>query len=159
MNTQETKQQETEVWWGGYSPWTMTPSFSVAIALTGVIVWWGWNFLERGDIRLGILSLTGFVWFVQLLRFGYRFFGANYHLTTRRLMQETGLMNKTLRMVWLDKVESVVVERSNLEEFLGVGRVVIQSVEKEPPMIWKGVRNCNAAAERIRVMVEKVQSK
>lgn len=152
----KSQSQETEIWWGGYCPWTMVPSLLVSFLLTGVIAWWGWTFVQRENVRLAILSLTGLVWLVQTMRFGYRFFGRNYHLTTRRLVQDWGLLNKGIRFLLLEDVESVKVERSNLEELLGVGRIVIRPRDpKQPPMVWSGVRHSGEVAERIRAMLAK----
>lgn len=146
--------QETELWWGGYSPWAMLPSLLFCFLLTGLIVWWGWTYVERRNVQLAILSLTGIVWITQTIRFAHRIFGNNYHLTTRRVIHDWGINWKGIRIVPLSEVESITVERSSLEEFLGVGRVVLR-VRNGPPMVWKGVRHSTDVAERVRAALGK----
>lgn len=147
--------QEVAVWWGGYSPWTMLPSLIVSVALTGVIVWWAWTTLARADVKLAVFSLAGVVWCVQTLRFGSRLFGANYHITTRRLVQEWGVLRKRMRTLFLSELRDVEVKRSALEELLGVGRLIFHSRDSNAmPMIWTGVRQCNQLADRVRAMLK-----
>ncbi|MFO0965579.1 MAG: PH domain-containing protein [Gemmataceae bacterium] len=147
------RNQETSVWWGGYAARTMLPSLSLSILLTGGIIWWAWTYLQRADIQLAVLSASGIVWVVQTLRFGNRFFGYNYHLTTRRVVQDWGILNKGMRTLLLCDVERIDVERSPLETLLGVGRVILRPRDAQtPPMVWSGVRNCDEAAERVRAV-------
>lgn len=146
--------QEVGVWWGGYSPWTMMPSLLVCVVLTGAIMWWAWTYLERGYVQLAVLGLTGAVWVIQTVRFGLRFLGINYHVTTRRLVQDWGIIRKTIRTLFLHDVERIEVKRTGLEKFLGVGRVFFfPRLPDQPPMIWKGVRQCNQVAERVRAVL------
>jgi membrane protein YdbS with pleckstrin-like domain len=147
------RDQEVSVWWGGYSPWTMLPSLILSIVLTGGIIWWAWAHLERADIQLAILSASGIVWVVQTLRFGYRFFGYNYQLTTRRVVHDWGILHKGMRTLLLTEIERIEVHRSPLERLLGVGRVVLRPRDgKAASMVWSGVRTCDEVAERVRAV-------
>src|SRR4051794_9261587 len=110
--------QEVYVFWGGYSSRTMLPSLLVCFGLTALIVWLAWTFFEREDIKLIVLSASGILWVVQSMRFGYRFFGYNYLATTRRLVQDWGLLNKGIRTLFLTDVERVDVRQSSLEKLL-----------------------------------------
>lgn len=151
------KNQETIVWWGGYSPWTMTPSLLICLVLTGGITWWALEYVDRDWIRLAVFGLSSLVWVVQTARFAYRFLGVNYFVTTRRLVQDWGIIYKRMRTVFLEEVEKIEVERSSLEEFLGVGRIIIRprTPATKPPMVWRGVRHVRQVAERLEALVKK----
>lgn len=148
--------QEVTVWWGGYSPWTMVPSLLLCVLLTGAITWGAFEYLDRGSVRLAILSSAGLIWAVQTLRIAHRYFGINYHLTTRRLQFDWGILNKGIRTLFLKDVAAVEVESAGWEEVLGVGRVIFRpSDAKEKAMVWRGVRHYQEVAERVRTLIQK----
>lgn len=148
--------QETLVWWGSYSAWTMVPSLFVCVVLTGGVIWWAYANLERPDVRLAILGLNGIIWTVQSLRFGYRYFGCNYHLTTHRALQDWGILNKGIRTLFLKEVAAVEIARGGLEEFLGVGQIIFRLKDpKAPLMVWYGVYQPREVLERARTVLAK----
>lgn len=118
--------QETDVWWGGYSGLTLLPSLLVCFVLTGVIFWGAWSLVERRHVQWTIWTLTGAVWLVQSWRWGWRVFGINYRLTTRRLLIDRGHVWSNRRAIELASVRSVVTQRIATTGLTGVGRVLVQ---------------------------------
>jgi hypothetical protein len=129
---------EVELWWGSYSGWTMAPSFAVCILLTGVIVWAAWYFVGHGWEQLTALSAASVVWVVQLVRWGARFFGWNYRLTTRHLFALRGLRRPTIARLELARVARVHVHRNWVERQVHVGRVIVEG-DGVMPLVLEGV--------------------
>jgi len=154
--TQKPAAQETDVWWGAYSGWTMLPSLLVCVALTGAIVWGAWTFVERRHVQWTFWSLAGLVWLVQLLRLGRHVFGINYRLTTKRLFMHQGKWRP--RVIWID-VSSIVdvgVRPVPLGNWTGVGNVVIRAEGRR--FILRGVHRPNEVARLIRDLAEHVRA-
>jgi hypothetical protein len=141
--------EEVELWWGSYSGWTMTPSFVVCLLLTGLIAWAAWYFVPQGWVQLSALGAASVVWLVQFARWGSRFFGRNYRLTTRRLFVIRGVRRLTITELDLRHLGPVTVNRSWLERQVHVGRVVVER-EGGPPLVLEGVHHPQRCADLIR---------
>jgi hypothetical protein len=147
----EATPEEMDVWWGAYSGWTMAPSWAVCILLTGLIVWGAWLLVPRGFMQGTILGLGGAVWLVQGVRWGYRVFGYNYRLTTRRLYVDHGFLYEGFAAVDLTAIDKVVVKRHGLDCLLGVGQVLVLTGDRtKPPLVLEGVRRPLLVAEKLR---------
>jgi membrane protein YdbS with pleckstrin-like domain len=141
--------QETDVWWGSYSGWTMLPSLLICIALTLAIIGGAWTFVERRHLQWTIWSLVGTVWLVQGTRWALRVFGHTYRLTTRRLFIQRGHFWQRRFQIKLADVQQVKVKRSPWSRWTGVGRIVIFPAHGASPVALEGVRQPEHAAARI----------
>jgi membrane protein YdbS with pleckstrin-like domain len=150
--------QETDVWWGSYSAWTMTPSLLLCIGLTALIAWGSWQLLPRGWVQLAVLSLAGAVWLLELIRFGYRLFGYNYRLTTHRLFHSKGLLYNEVVIVDLTRVTGVKVKAAAPDGLLRVGKVYVD-VENGQQVVLAGVQQPVRVAERIRECSQKARER
>jgi hypothetical protein len=147
-------EQETDVWWGSWSGWTMLPSLLVSVVLTGVIVWWAWTYVDRRFVQLTVWALAGLVWLVQLARWSWHWFGHNYRLTTRRLIVWRGHFRPFHLMAPLTQLEHARVEEYIHSRWTGVGRIVVALPHSGGPgfdeVKLDGVRNPHEIAELIR---------
>jgi hypothetical protein len=142
--------EEVDLWWGSYAGRTMTPSFLVCGLLTGLTTWAAWYFVPRAWVQLSALAAASVIWLVQLARWGARFFGWNYRLTTRRLFAVRGIRRLTVAAVDLADIAGVRVKRNWLERQLGVGRVIVERPDvRQPPLVLAGVCHPQRAADLI----------
>jgi hypothetical protein len=148
--------QETDVWWGSWSGWTMLPSLIVSVVLTGIIVWWAWTHVDRRFVQLTIWALAGLVWLVQLACWSWHWFGHNYRLTTRRLIVWRGHLRRFYLMAPLSQLEHVRVEEYVHSRWTKVGRIVVALHASGEPhrdeVELNGVRNPHEVVELIRAM-------
>jgi hypothetical protein len=147
--------EETDVWWGAYSGWAMAPSWLACLLLTGLIAWGGWALVPRGFVQGTVLGLAGAVWLVQGVRWGYRVFGYNYRLTTRRVYADRGFLYEGFASRDLAAIARVLVKRSWSDRLVGVGQVCLVPEEQtKPPLVLEGVRRPYIIAARIRELVQ-----
>jgi hypothetical protein len=143
--------EEVDVWWGSYSSWTMLPSFTVCLLLTGLLAWVIWALGPAGLFRLEFVGTAGLLWLVQGLRWGYRFFGFNYRLTTRRLFRQRGFHHLAEEQLDLAGIARVEVKSNWWRRRVGVGDVVVRAEDcARPPMVLKGLRRPEQVARLIR---------
>lgn len=153
-----TAEQETDLWWGSYSGWTMWPSFVACLLLTGLIGWLAWDFIERDWLQFTFLAVGTALWLMQFARWGIRVFGYNYRLTTRRLFRDRGYRRKNRFHVELKSIAHVQVRRNNIEKMVDVGRIIIRQADpKHPPIVLEGVSQPFTIAHVIREAVEQAQ--
>jgi len=124
--------QETDVWWGAYSGWSLLPSLLACIVLTGAIVWGTQTFVERRHVQWTFWALTGAVWLAQSYRWSWRVFGVNYRLTTRRLLIEHGHWRSQRWAIALQDVRGVEAKKTALTSLTGVGNVVVRAAQARP---------------------------
>jgi hypothetical protein len=147
--------EETDVWWGSYSGWTLTPSCLACVLLTAVIAWAAWAFVPRGFVKGTIIALAGAVWLVQGVRWAYRVFGYNYRLTTRRVFCDRGFLYAGFAALDLAAVGRVLVRRSWSDRLVDVGQVlVLPEQPTQPTLVLEGVREPLVVAEEIRKQVQ-----
>src|SRR6266545_6506179 len=147
--------EEVELWWGSYSGRAMTPSFLVCVVLTGLIGWGAWYFVPEGWVQLSALGAASVVWLVQLARWGSRFFGRNYRLTSQRLFALQGVRRLTVTIVHLRQIRQVRVKRNWWERQCHVGRILVEP-EAGPPLVLEGVSQPQRCADLIRETTRRV---
>jgi hypothetical protein len=146
---------EVDAWWGSYSGWTMVPSWAACVLLTGLIVWGGWALVPRGFVQGTILGLAGALWLAQGLRWGYRVFGYNYRLTTRRLYRDRGFLYTGFAVLDLASVAGVVVNRTWFDRLVGVGQLCVRPEDNaKEPLVLEGVRRPLEVAQKVRASVQ-----
>ena len=118
-------EEETDLWWGSYSGWALVPSIVLCVGLTVLIGLGSLAWVERGWVRLTFLGMGGTLWFVQGLRWAYRYFSFNYRLTTRRIFRDKGFWSPERVQVDLGHVTQVTITQNGIERLVGVGRVVL----------------------------------
>ena len=147
--------EEEDIWWGSYSTWTMIPSLVVCVLLTGLIAWGAWRLVPHGFLQTTVIGLAGAVWLVQGVRWGYRVFGYNYRLTTRRVFADRGFLYQDFAALELNSVAQVLVKRKGLDLLLGVGQVwIVPEDRSKPALVLEGVRDPGAIAVRLRELVQ-----
>jgi hypothetical protein len=150
--------EEVDLWWGSYSTRTMLPSFLVCIAATVAVAWMTWVFLPPGSVKLTFVALAGSIWLLQVIRWGYRFFGFNYRLTTRRVVCSRGLLYGPGAELELATVARVHVYRRWDERLLQVGQVTVQPDNPNVvPLILEGLVRPAAVAQMIRAAAQKAR--
>src|SRR5262249_18036174 len=135
-------QQETDLWWGSYSGWTMLPSFALSLVWAGLrisLAWWlvpaGW---VRGTITLSLLV----IWGVQLGRWSYRIFGYNYRLTTHWVYRARGFRRSQASRMALAEIGSVQVMLAWPQRTLGIGQIVLRAdTGAREPFVLDGRRD------------------
>lgn len=153
-----TEAQESDLWWGSYSGWTMWPSFLVCLLLTGLLGWLDWRFVQRELSQTAFLGLSTLLWLVQFTRFSARVFGYNYRLTTHRLFRDRGYSLKSRFNVNLKEIKQVHVRQSSLEKVVNVGRVVIHHAgSRGSPIVLEGIAQPVAVAQMIHEAVQKLE--
>src|SRR5262245_61647837 len=150
--------EEIDLWWGSYATRTMLPSFLVCIAATVAAAWLTWIFLPPGFFIPSFVALAGSIWLLQLVRWGYRFFGFNYRLTTRRVVCSRGLLYGPGAELDLATVARVHVYRRWDERLLQVGQVtVLPDNPNVAPLILEGLVRPAAVAQMIRTAAQKAR--
>ncbi len=148
--------QETDVWWGAYSGWSLLPSLCVCIVLTGAIVWGTRTFVERRHVQWTFWALTSAVWLVQTYRWSWRVFGINYRLTTRRLLIDQGHWRPRRWSIELQNVARVDVQRNLLSPLTGVGQIMVRTLQGEP-LLLESIHAPEEVAARLREACQPVQ--
>jgi hypothetical protein len=148
--------EEVDVWWGGYSGWTMLPSFMVCLALTALIAWAAWLLVPKDMLKVTILGVVGGLWAGQTVRWLYRVFGYNYRLTTHRLFLSRGFLYAQPLQVSPTAVAHVVLVKTTWDRLVGVGRIKIVPEDKAQPFqVLQGIRRPGPIAELLRSWVQK----
>jgi len=114
--------QETDIWWGSYSGWTMLPSFLVCVLLTGAITWFAFA-VARPMAQAVILGAGGIVWLAQLARWSHRVFSVSYRLTNRRVFIDRGFLRPDRLQVELGGIIRAEADQDAFERLFGVGKV------------------------------------
>jgi uncharacterized membrane protein YdbT with pleckstrin-like domain len=85
----------------------------------------------------------------------------HYRLTTRRVVVETGILNKRLEQVDLYRVSDYTVLRPISQRLLGTGNLVLRTLDtSSPEVIVSGIKtDVVALYERIRVATEEEKKK
>lgn len=149
---------ETDVWYGSYSGWTMTPSFLFCLGLTVLFAWATWTIIHRSLIQPIFLGLAGSLWLLQAIRWSYRFFCVNYRLTTHRLFLDRGLLYGSVQAVDLTELSQVAVRRRSYEMLLGVGTLLLYWDDNtKAPLILEGVRQPFKVADDFRTTITKAR--
>jgi hypothetical protein len=137
----------------------MLPSFVVCLVATGLIAWLTWSCVPRHLLRPVFVGLSGGLWLVQGVRWGYRYFGYNYRLTTRRLFRQRGFRQLPEEQMDLTSIARVAVRSNWHERKIGVGEVVVWADDpSRPPMVLKGLRRPERVAEMLRAHVQVIRS-
>lgn len=156
--------QETDVWWGAFAGRTMLPSFILCALVTGVVVvmaWLGWLEYRMPELLARYLAyaLIGPIWLYQLSRWGYRILTQTYRLTNRRLFIERTFFHTPPRVVPVERMTGVTVERTYLEARLHVGRLRLSTDFPElPVLILEGVHDPERIAGKFRALMARVRA-
>ncbi len=149
--------QETDVWYGGYSSRALLPSFVFCcLASAGTAVWLAtsWQAMpprESGLVLLAAAGVLGALWLFQIIRWLYRLIALHVRLTTRRLFHHRGLTYPCWKVVCLRAVGGVEVRATWIERVLGVGRVCLFGDDPARPLaVLQGIAAPARLAERIR---------
>jgi membrane protein YdbS with pleckstrin-like domain len=149
---------EVELWWGGYSGWTMVPDFAVCAFLTAVMISVAWYMYSEEGVngdraRYSVYGLAAAIWFMQLYRWARRLATLNYRLTTRRVYHCRGLGVDRVLAFPLEEVVHVKVEQTHLQRHLGVGLVRVRT--NAAAMELTGVREPHRIAALIDRQVKR----
>jgi hypothetical protein len=148
--------EEVDVWWGSYSPWTLLPGFVGTLLLTGLIGWAAWLLVHRGWIEFTFFTVGALLWAVQTVRWCHRLFGYNYRLTNRRLFRDYGVLHPDTVRVNLADVAHVSLRKVALGQLVGVGQLRLV-LEDKSQVVLDGVREPGQVADLIRQCVQKAR--
>jgi uncharacterized membrane protein YdbT with pleckstrin-like domain len=151
---------EVELWWGGYSGWTMLPDFAVCAFLTAALISAAWYLYSEENVpgdraRYTVYALAAAVWFMQIYRWARRMATLNYRLTTRRLYHCRGLGVDRVAIIALSDVSRVQVVQTHLQRHLGVGQVRIETTNEAIEL--SGVREPHRIAALIERQVKRAR--
>ncbi len=141
--------EEVDLAWHGYSAAALVPStFALAVVTCGVIVLLRplvpkWVLHEAADAPLAAL------WLLQAIRAGYRLFGYNYRLTTRRLFRDLGRLYPPGAPLDLATVVRAEVRQSLVGRLAGVGTVRVVPEDATAAVELAGVRRPKLLVARI----------
>jgi hypothetical protein len=148
-----TRGEETDLWWGSYSGWTMLPSFVLCALITGVAA--VGMYLLASDYGHGpalarheFYAAAAVLWLWQLLRWARRAVGLTYRLTTQRLFGPEGFLYPRGPVVALSEVTAVLIEQSRMERWLDVGQLRVLTREGAQVLL-AGVREPHRIAALI----------
>jgi hypothetical protein len=145
---------EVEIWWGGYSGWTMVPDFAACAFLNAVMISIAWYLYSEEGVngdraRFSVYGLAAAIWFMQVYRWVRRLATLNYRLTTRCLYHCRGLGVEHVVALPLADVMHVKVGQTHVQRHLGVGLVRVAS--KTVALELTGVRE----PHRIAALIER----
>jgi uncharacterized membrane protein YdbT with pleckstrin-like domain len=85
----------------------------------------------------------------------------HYRLTTRRVVLETGILNKRLEQVDLYRVSDYTVVRPLSQRMLGTGNLILRTLDKSSPVVAiEGIKaDVVALYERVRAATESEKTK
>jgi membrane protein YdbS with pleckstrin-like domain len=163
--TRNSKEQETDVFYGGYAGRAMMASFLFCLALTAVAALWLWRSWDswtpaHRDLWYTLsLGIVGSIWLLQIIRWAYRKLGVNTRLTTRRLLHDRGFLYGDWHVVELARIGRVEARRNPWERILRVGRVCLfAEADAFKPIILSGVVQPSEFAEKVRQEVAKARA-
>ena len=109
-----------------------------------------------GALLLAIVTLG--LWLIPLW---WRSRGRHYRLTTRRVVVETGILNKRLEQVDLYRVSDYTVLRPVSQRMLGTGDLVLRTLDRNSPVVAISNVKADVVAlyERVRVATEAEKQK
>lgn len=129
------KEEESDLWWGGYDPRALLPGVLLCLLLTiGIIiltwgVWIEWANQSWKSYRVREITyfLIAALWLIQLGRWMARLVAISYRLTTHRLFLERSFRPCTGEVVELAAITDIAIEQKPWERGLNVGRIRITS--------------------------------
>jgi hypothetical protein len=151
---------EVELWWGGYSGWTMVPDFAVCTFLTAVMIGVACYLYSEENVpgyraRYIVYGLAFAIWFMQVYRWARRTAVLNYRLTTRRLFHCRGLGVERVSAIALPDVVRVGVVQTHVQRHIGVGLVRVETAKETIDLA--GVREPHRVAALIERQVKHLQ--
>jgi len=135
----------------GYDAAALLPSTAILGLVTAGVVTFIRPFVAaRFVTELVTLPLLA-LWFVQVIRCGYRLRSYRYTLTSRSLQRRRGVLYPKDEPLELAKVGQVEVRRTRTQLVLGIGDVVVtaEASSGRPPLDFAGVRWPKKLAELI----------
>lgn len=104
-----------------------------------------------GQLLLAILTVG--LWLIVLW---WQSRSHHYRITDRRIVVETGILNKRLEQVDLYRVSDYSVERPFGQRLLGTGNLILRTLDKSSPVVdVRGIKtDVVALYERVRVATE-----
>jgi hypothetical protein len=147
--------QEVDVWWGGYAWQTMLPDLGICLLVTAGLIGLAYFLVSRFDLRPEVARwisyyLNVLLWLLGFLRLAYRLAAYEYRLTKRRVFCSRGPLFGPTPPVELAEVQSVRVEQSALQRWLGVGTIVVTAANRPEPLVLAGVADPERIAKMIR---------
>jgi membrane protein YdbS with pleckstrin-like domain len=110
---------------------------------------------------LGALLAVVFTLGLWLLPSWWRSRSRHYRLTTRRVVIESGILNKRLEQVDLYRVSDYTVVRPFSQRVLGTGNLILRTLDKSSPIVpIEGIKaDVVALYERVRAATETEKTK
>ncbi len=98
------------------------------------------------------------MWGIPMCKVAYKKMSYHYKLTTERLIHREGFFVRQTDQVELFDIRDVSFRQNLIESFLGVGTIVIESVDKSHPKLeLEGIQNVKERTDDIDRMRRKIQ--
>ena len=123
-------------------------AISLAILIVSVVLVVHYHFPAIA-VRSAAYVVGGLLWLMQTALWLYRITGFTYRLTTRRLFPFWGFLLPPPSAVPLCEVDEVIVEQTAAERFLNIGRIRLELVRQQKPVVLLGIVNPGHVAEDI----------
>ena len=153
MPGMDTKKEDCErIVWDGYPSWAQFSwlyLFALWSALRGVV-------LLRVNIVGWELWVIGGVLLVALVVF-LRFW-ARYVVTSRGICLKNGYTGRDFESLSFNRIKAVDVNRGPIAAFLGIGTVVIQEEDPDRIIRFRGVKDPDVLAAKIRALLPSLSS-
>lgn len=104
-------------------------------ALVLVVVAGGGGFAAAatdGPVRLAVLVIALVIILVWVVAPFLRWFTWTFTVTNRRLIEQKGVLNRTGRVIPLNRINDVSYEKGLLDRILGCGTLVVHDASEQP---------------------------
>jgi Bacterial PH domain len=126
----------------GYDAAALLPSTAILGLVTAGVVTFVRPFVAARFVTEFVTLPLLALWFVQIIRCGYRLHSYRYTLTSRSLQRRRGVLYPKDEPLELAKIGQVEIRRTRTQLVLGVGDVVVTAEESSgrAPLDFAGVR-------------------
>ena len=143
-----TDQGESErILWEAYPSWgqfSWLYFFSLWTASRGLIFFYA-------DVSGGVMWMVGaglLLGVAAILRYW-----AQYFLTSKQVIVRNGYSGKTIQCANFDLIQAVEITQGPLAKFLGIGTVVIQCLDSNQTIRFRGIKNPGIVETKLRALL------
>ena len=129
------KDDEQELWEGGYSGKAMIGAWAGAAVLTiaAIAVAVAMPDPTTGMVVGGVVLL---VWLVLIFKFLAQKLGVRYRLTNHRFFHQKGILSRTTDRIEVIDMDDITFKQGVVERMVNVGSIMITSSDSTSPQLW-----------------------
>lgn len=145
----DTVEEETDLWQGGYSgkamigSWILAGVVTIALLVAAIMInaSWGW---------WGFLILTIAMWVYLGCLVSYRKLSVDYQLTSQRFIHKSGILKRRADRIEVIDIDDVTYEQGIVQRMVGVGTIrIISSDRSHPELVLPGIDDVRRIADLI----------